>query len=96
MAVAPSLMTRRIQLTHHAVADYRYWEKHDKKILKRIRALIENIAQTPFSGLGKPEPLKENLAGLWSRRIDQKHRLVYEVLHDQIIIQALRFHYNDK
>lgn len=89
-------MTQPIQLTNHAVEDYRYWEKHDKKILKRIHALIENIAQTPFSGIGKPEPLKNNLAGFWSRRIDQKHRLVYEVFHDQITIHGLRFHYSDK
>ena len=96
MAAAASLMTRRIPLTRHAVEDYRYWEKQDKKILKRIRGLIDSIAQDPFSGIGKPEPLKDNLAGLWSRRIDQKHRLVYEVFHDHIVVHALRFHYDKR
>ena len=66
----------------------------DRKTALRIMRLIENIQQAPFEGLGKPEPLKHDLKGLWSRRIDREHRLVYEVREDKIRILACRFHYD--
>ncbi|MEG1508155.1 MAG: Txe/YoeB family addiction module toxin [Akkermansia sp.] len=78
-----------------AEQDMRYWHRQDKKILKRILRLIENMEETPFSGLGKPESLKHGLSGCWSRRIDTTNRLVYEVDEDAMgiwILQA-RHHY---
>ncbi|EPR6555583.1 Txe/YoeB family addiction module toxin, partial [Yersinia enterocolitica] len=68
--------------------DYLYWQQTDKKILKRINELVKNIQRTPFEGKGKPEPLKHNLAGFWSRRITEEHRLVYEVSGDNLLIAA--------
>jgi len=75
--------------------DYTYWQENDKKILKRINQLIKDIKRDPFSinGLGKPERLKENFNGYYSRRITSEHRLVYKVLDDLIIIAQCRFHY---
>ncbi|ADZ40849.1 TPA: Txe/YoeB family addiction module toxin [Yersinia enterocolitica] len=73
--------------------DYLYWQQTDKKILKRINELVKNIQRTPFEGKGKPEPLKHNLAGFWSRRITEEHRLVYEVSGDNLLIAACRYHY---
>ena len=73
--------------------DYLYWQKRDKKILNRINTLIKDIQRTPFEGIGKPEPLKHALAGYWSRRIDEAHRIVYSVKHDSILIAQLRYHY---
>lgn len=73
--------------------DYLYWQQTDKKILKRINELVKNIQRTPFEGKGKPEPLKHNLAGFWSRRITEEHRLVYEVFGDNLLIAACRYHY---
>ncbi|OMP79844.1 MULTISPECIES: Txe/YoeB family addiction module toxin [unclassified Chitinophaga] len=73
--------------------DYLYWQKTDKKILKKINELIKDTMRQPFEGLGKPEALKENLTGCWSRRIDQEHRLVYKVLDDAILILQCRYHY---
>lgn len=70
--------------------DYLYWQQTDKKILKRINELVKNIQRTPFEGKGKPEPLKHNLAGFWSRRITEEHRLVYEVSGDNLLIAACR------
>ncbi len=87
-------MTFRLQMTDQALEDYRYWEKKNQKILKRIHALFDDMKQTPFGGLGKPEPLKLNLSGLWSRRITKEHRCVYRVQDDRIIIRSLRFHYD--
>ncbi len=63
--------------THEAWADYTYWQDQDRKTLKRINRLIADTQRSPFRGIGKPEPLKENLAGFWSRRIDEANRLVY-------------------
>jgi toxin YoeB len=71
--------------------DYLYWQKTDKKILKRINELIKNIQRSPFEGIGKPEPLKFD--GLWSRRIDQEHRLIYQVKDNYIVIVQCRYHY---
>ncbi len=73
--------------------DYLFWQKTDKKMLNKVNELIKNCERSPFSGLGKPEPLKENLKGYWSRRIDKTHRLVYKIEGDTIIISQCRFHY---
>jgi len=77
----------------HAWDDYLYWQQTDKKILKRINLLIENIKRHPFEGTGNPEPLKHNWSGYWSRRINREHRLVYKVLDESIIIVQCRYHY---
>lgn len=73
--------------------DYLYWQVNDKKILFRINDLIKDAQRNPFTGLGKPEPLKGNLSGCWSRRINEEHRLVYMVKEDCIYILQCRFHY---
>ena len=78
----------------NALEDIEYFKlAGDQSILKKIRQLIENIKETPFEGLGKPEPLKHQLSGKWSRRISGEHRMVYRVENDQIIIYQLRYHY---
>lgn len=74
--------------------DYLYWQKNDKKILSKINDLLKDISRTPFSGLGKPEPLKHKYKGYWSRRIDGEHRLIYRVKDDEILIAKCRFHYD--
>ena len=73
--------------------DYIYWQQYDKKLLKKINSLLKEIKRTPYEGIGKPEPLKHELQGAWSRRINQEHRLVYEVFDEQINVMACRFHY---
>ena len=73
--------------------DYLYWQKTDKKQLKRINTLIKDIRRQPFAGLGDPEPLKHNWSGYWSRRIDREHRLVYKVTDNAVIIAQCRYHY---
>lgn len=75
--------------------DYLYWQTQDKKTLKRINALIKEMNRTPFEGLGKPEPLKYSLSGLWSRRIDDENRIVYFVNDGIIHVVACRDHYAD-
>ncbi|SIR40584.1 toxin YoeB [Aeromonas sp. RU39B] len=75
--------------------DYLYWQQTDKKMLKRVNTLIDAVTRTPFEGIGKPEPLKLNLTGYWSRRIDSEHRLVYAVEQDAIVIIQCRGHYDD-
>jgi toxin YoeB len=78
-----------------AMEDIAYWKKSgNKKIQQKIAALISSIEETPFTGIGSPEALKYNLAGLWSRRINQEHRLVYEVSKNTVIIHSLLGHYN--
>ncbi len=77
----------------HAWDDYLYWQQADKKVLKRINLLIENIKRQPFEGTGNPEPLKHNWSGYWSRRINREHRLVYKVLDESIFIVQCRYHY---
>lgn len=72
---------------------YLYWQKNDKKLLKRINTLIKEIQRQPFEGIGKPEPLKHSLAGYWSRRINDEHRIVYKVTDNSILIAQLRYHY---
>lgn len=84
----------RIIFTGISWEDYTSWQKEDKKILKKINELIKDIQRTPFEGKGKPEPLKFDLAGLWSRRIDREHRLVYKVEQDEIPIYSCRYHYD--
>jgi len=79
--------------TQDAWEDYEYWQKTSKEKVKQISKLIKTIKRDPFEGIGKPEPLKHDLAGYWSRRIDQEHRLVYEVQDDAIIIVQCRYHY---
>jgi toxin YoeB len=74
--------------------DYCYWQTIDKKIMFRINDLIKDILRSPFKGIGKPEPLKGNLAGCWSRRINEEHRLVYKVKEESIYILQCRFQYN--
>jgi len=77
----------------HAWDDYLFWQKPDKKILRRVNALIKETQRNPFEGLGKPEPLKHALSGYWSRRINDEHRFVYKVTEDSIHIAQLRYHY---
>ncbi len=84
-----------IEYTLEANDDLKYWKKtNNSAVLKRIRKLIESITQSPFEGIGRPELLKYNLAGCWSRRINHEHRLVYEVMSDKILIHSARWHYN--
>jgi toxin YoeB len=73
--------------------DYLYWQQTDKTMARKINQLIKEITRTPFEGTGKPEPLKENLKGYWSRRINQEHRLVYAVEQNAVIILQCRYHY---
>ncbi len=82
-----------ISFTENAWADYLYWQKMDKKLVGKINELIKDIKRNPFEGLGKPEPLKFDLAGKWSRRITEEHRLVYQVNDDHLIIYTCRYHY---
>ena len=79
--------------TDEAWKDYTYWFETDKKQLKHINALIKEIERSPFEGVGKPELLKYNLKGFWSRRIDHEHRIVYKITDDNLVIVSLRFHY---
>jgi len=84
---------RKLAWDKNGWSDYLYWQTQDKKTLKRINKLIEDIMRNPFDGLGKPEPLKENLSGYWSRRIDETNRLVYTVEKNYIIVISCRYHY---
>lgn len=84
---------RNLQFTDECWKDYVYWQGQDKRTLKRINDLIKDAQRDPFAGIGKPEPLKGNLSGLWSRRIDEANRLVYEVVDDVLIIISCRYHY---
>lgn len=89
------MQVRRIEWDVDAWEDYMYWHTQDKKTLKRINGLIKDIFRHPFEGIGKPEPLKQNLQGFWSRRIDDKNRIVYAVEDEKIVIFACRNHYDD-
>ncbi len=79
--------------TKESWSDYLYWQTQDKKTLNRINKLISDTQRSPYMGIGKPEPLKENLAGFWSRRIDESNRLVYAVDKNQLTIISCRYHY---
>ncbi|EGP66214.1 addiction module toxin, Txe/YoeB family [Streptococcus sp. oral taxon 056 str. F0418] len=82
-----------INFTDEAWEDYLSWQQEDRKILKRINRLIEEIKRQPFEGIGKPEPLKYQYAGAWSRRITDEHRLIYMVKEDEIYFLSFRDHY---
>ena len=86
-------MSRMLAWTDAAWDDYLYWHGQDKKTLKRINKLITDTKRSPFEGIGKPEALKENLAGFWSRRIDDTNRLVYAVNDSHLTIISCRYHY---
>ena len=79
--------------SEQAWEDYLYWQKIDRKLIKRINDLINEVSRTPHSGIGKPEPLRHALAGYWSRRINDEHRIVYKVIDDSVLIAQLRYHY---
>ncbi len=84
---------RSLEFDPLAFEDLAWWVQQDRKIALRLIKLIKEVQRTPFSGTGKPEALKHELSGCWSRRIDQEHRLVYEVKDDKIRILACRYHY---
>ncbi|MGP5308507.1 Txe/YoeB family addiction module toxin [Vreelandella alkaliphila] len=83
----------KLIFAEHAWEDYLYWQKTDKKVLSRINKLIKETQREPFGGVGKPEPLKHGLAGYWSRRINEEHRMIYKVTDDTLLIAQLRYHY---
>jgi toxin YoeB len=85
---------KKIIFSKNAWEDYIFWQAEDKKILKKINTLIKDIQSNPYSGIGKPDPLKYDLAGLWSRRIDHEHRLVYQVNDNELLIYSCRYHYD--
>lgn len=87
------MSSRLLSWTDEAWHDYLYWQSQDKKTLKRINKLITETKRSPFDGIGKPEPLKENLSGFWSRRIDETNRLVYAVDDAALTIISCRYHY---
>ncbi len=76
--------------------DYLYWQTEDRKTLRRINQLLQDILRNGYDGIGKPEPLRENFTGYWSRRIDSVNRLVYRISGDDVEVVACRSHYNDK
>ncbi len=84
---------RNIVFSPDAFEQYRYWQENDKAGLKKLNQLLQECQRDPFKGTGKPEGLKGNLAGLWSRRITQEHRLVYRVDNDNVYVGSCRFHY---
>jgi len=86
-------MTDILSWTKEAWLDYVYWQNQDRKTLKRINKLIIDTQRDPFEGIGKPEPLKENLAGFWSRRIDDSNRLVYAIDENELTVISCRYHY---
>ena len=79
--------------TDESWADYVFWQENDKRFIKRVNELIKEIERSPFTGIGKPEPLKHHLSGYWSRRINEEHRLIYRVEQDRMIILSCRYHY---
>ncbi|MBE2186948.1 MAG: Txe/YoeB family addiction module toxin [Rhodothermales bacterium] len=84
---------RNVTFKPQALEDSGWWIQQDRKVALRIWRLLEETARTPFEGTGKPEPLRGELQGCWSRRITDEHRLVYEVSHDEIVVLACRYHY---
>ena len=83
----------KITFTDISWSDYLWLQENDKKLLKRVNLLVKDIIRNPFDGIGKPEPLKANLSGYWSRRINSEHRLVYEISEEELTIISYRFHY---
>jgi toxin YoeB len=84
---------RTLKFTDEAWTAYIYWQAQDRKTLKRINDLIKDAQRDPFNGIGKPEPLKHSLSGMWSRRIDEANRLAYEAKEEEIVIISCRYHY---
>lgn len=89
------MQIKDIKWDFDAWEEYLYWQGKDKKIVKRINQLIKDICRNPFDGIGKPEPLKGNLTGLWSRRIDEKHRIVYLIKNETVLIFSCKGHYDN-
>lgn len=83
-----------ISFTTRSWDEYNLWERENKKIFKKIQRLISDTLRNPFDGIGKPEPLKNNLSGYWSKRINDEHRLVYKVEQNQLIIVSCKYHYD--
>ncbi len=83
----------KLIFSEQAWDDYLYWQKTNKKLLERINSLIKDVSHSPFSGIGKPEPLKNAFSGYWSRRINDEHRIVYKVSDGALLIAQLRYHY---
>ena len=83
----------RLIFSDAAWEDYLYWQKQDKRMVERINKLIKETQREPFTGVGKPEPLKHALAGYWSRRITEEHRMVYKIDGDSMLLAQLRYHY---
>ena len=84
---------RTVAFHADAFADFTQWAKQDSKLFERLTRLIAETAREPFSGIGKPEPLRNNLKGCWSKRINDEHRLVYKVTEETIFILSCRYHY---
>ncbi|MFS0754855.1 Txe/YoeB family addiction module toxin [Noviherbaspirillum sp. 1P10PC] len=87
------MATRTLKFTDEAWDNYLFWRLQDRKTLRRINDLIREVLRSPEEGIGKPERLRGNLAGLWSRRIDDTNRLVYKILDQEIVIVSCRYHY---
>jgi toxin YoeB len=83
----------KIVFASRAWEDYLHWQGQDRRTLRRINALIADIVRNGNEGIGKPEPLRHSLSGYWSRRIDEKHRLVYQIGEDEVLIAGCRYHY---
>jgi len=83
----------RLVFAEGAWQDYLYWQKQDRRMVERINLLIRETQREPFAGIGKPEPLKHALAGFWSRRITDEHRMVYRLESDALLIAQLRYQY---
>lgn len=84
---------KNVKFYSKAFDDYNYWIESNKNIYKKINQLIKDIDRDPFNGIGKPEPLKRELSGFWSRRITEEHRLVYKITNEEIIIISCKYHY---
>ena len=84
----------RITFSKNSWEEYTSWQTEDKQMLRKINELIKDIQRHPHEGIGKPEPLKYDLAGFWSRRIDREHRLVYQVIDQEILIYSCRYHFD--
>jgi toxin YoeB len=81
--------------TEESWEDYLFWVRTDRKMLERLNVLLKDISRSPYSGIGKPEPLKYKYKGYWSRRIDLRHRLIYRVEGEEIRVAKCRFHYDE-
>jgi toxin YoeB len=89
-------MARRVVFTDHAWSEYQRWQDTDRRMLDRVNDLIDAAVREPFGGIGKPEPLRGGWKGCWSRRIDDRHRLVYEVHPGYLVVLQCRYHYGDR